>query len=139
MKVLYFVPFEKVLILARTKLRINKSYLIINELSYKGDKSCLGQIQVILAAFFNSRFWAWPRSVRRYFLPKANARIYRYPSPGSEPANLEFNQIDYKTAYRDSTHNIRYNVNLHPLTKSYLFMSDPLGETVTEKYKKFVI
>ena len=32
----------------------------------------------------------------------------RYPAPGSEPINHELHEVDYKTAYRDSVHNIRH-------------------------------
>jgi len=78
-----------------------------------------------------------PIAVRRYKPPKPGARVYRFPSPGSEPANLEYNEIGYKTAYRDSIHNIRYNVDIHPLLEEWSFISDPLGETATEKLVRY--
>lgn len=91
----------------------------------------------IRAAWDRLRFWAFPRAVRRYVIPKPKARIFRYPSPGSEPADRESTYIDYKTAYRDSTHNVRYNVELHPLVQGAMFIADPLGETTTEKLVRY--
>lgn len=89
------------------------------------------------AAWDRFRFWAWPISVRRFYLERPTDRVYRYPAPGSEPVEFEQREIDYKTAYRDSIHNVRYNNELHPLLNSSVFLSDPLGETVTEKLVRF--
>ena len=41
-------------------------------------------------------------------MPKPDIRYPRYPSPASEPINHDDAHIDYKTAFRDSIHMIRY-------------------------------
>jgi len=85
------------------------------------------------AAWDRFRYWLLPPSMRRYDAPKPKSRVYRYPSVGSEPANHEFNYIDYKTAYRDSIHHIRHNVDTHKTLEGYLYCQDPITETPEEK------
>lgn len=67
--------------------------------------------------------------------PRGGSRLTRYPSPGNEPVSEGETQLNYKTAYRDSPHHIRYNVDIHPMMNSAVFLADPLGDTATEKYK----
>jgi len=74
-----------------------------------------------------------PPGMRRYEFPVKGARLYRYPSPGSEPTHHDETAIDYKTAYRDSTHHIRNNVDTHKTNIEFLYLSDPIGGTVEEK------
>jgi len=81
--------------------------------------------------------WLMPPGMRRYDVPLKGGRLYRYPSPGSEPAFHDETYIDYKTAYRDSTHHVRYNVDIHKTTKEFLYISDPLGGNVEEKLKAY--
>jgi len=47
-------------------------------------------------------------SVRWYKLPNSDVRVNRYPAPANEPHEKALRQTDYKTAYRDSIHTIRY-------------------------------
>jgi len=81
--------------------------------------------------------WIMPPGVRRYNAPRPGVRLYRYPAIGSEPANHDFNYIDYKTAYRDSTHHIRHNVDTHKSWTNYIYMQDPIGETTEDKLVRY--
>lgn len=92
------------------------------------------ELSLILYSLWN-RHWFFPSALRRYGHTEDKKRIYRFPSIGSEPVtdHRENAYIDYKTAYRDSTHHIRYNVDLHPELNASVFLSDPFGETVPEK------
>jgi len=78
-----------------------------------------------------------PPAVRRYKYPKPGSRLYRYPSIGSEPVDYERSYVDYKTAYRDSTHHIRHNVDTQKTLETYLYIQDPIGETSNEKFFSF--
>jgi len=51
--------------------------------------------------------------VRHYKMPRPDIVIPRYPAPGSEPIDHKENRHDYKTAYRDSIHSIRYDEDIH--------------------------
>lgn len=92
------------------------------------------EIKAAASAFRN---FLMPVAMQRNALPNANRRVYRYPAPGSEPANSEFNYIDYKTAYRDSIHHIRNDVDTHKTMQGYVYIEDPIGETAAEKLVRF--
>ncbi len=72
------------------------------------------------------------KSVRWYNLPNPEYRLYRYPSPGSEPIFHSLNNVDYKASYRDSTHSIRYE-DEKSIEFSSVYLRDPLGESVEQK------
>jgi len=72
----------------------------------------------------------YPHAIRNPTVSKA--RFYRYPAVASEPLEHEDNHVDYKTAYKDSYHNIRYSVE-HEELKHRAFIADPLGETIELK------
>lgn len=91
----------------------------------------------IKAAWDRFGTWVLPPGMRRYNQARPYARVYRYPAPGNEPANHEFNYVDYKTAYRDSIHHIRNNVDTHKGLTSYAYMQDPIGESVEEKLVRY--
>ncbi|KAL4441410.1 hypothetical protein ABPG74_013705 [Tetrahymena malaccensis] len=76
-------------------------------------------------------------AIRWYQLPKPTVRRTRYPAPGSEPINREVHQIDYKTAFRDSPHNIRYHHEIHSSDQTYHSSYDPVGETTTERLVRY--
>ena len=61
-----------------------------------------------------------------------NVRYPRYPAPGSEPINHSIHASDYKTAYRDSIHHIRFLETSMDHEARFVF-SDPIGETKPEK------
>ena len=47
----------------------------------------------------------------RWYRINQEVKVPRYPAPGSEPISSMFNptiEYDYKTSYRDSHYNIRY-------------------------------
>lgn len=77
------------------------------------------------------------KSVTWYRLPDTEYRPYRYPAPGSETIDHRENLMDYKTAYRDSVHSIRYGKETKLWDKSYNFIRDPFGETIEEKLMRF--
>jgi hypothetical protein len=89
------------------------------------------------AAWDRFRHFVWPPGIWQYRHSQYKARVPRYPAPGSEPVDREFTYIDYKTAYRESTHNIRYHVNLHPHTAKHKYIADPLTETPEEKLIRY--
>jgi len=91
----------------------------------------------INAALYAFTHWIMPPAVRRYKYPKPGSRLYRYPSIGSEPVDYENSYIDYKTAYRDSTHHIRNNVDTQKTLQTYLYIQDPIGETANEKLVRY--
>lgn len=86
--------------------------------------------------FFNRNFVVH-KSVRWYRLPDTDYRPYRYPAPGSEPIDHKENRMDYKIAYRDSIHSIRYVRDTKLWNKGYNFIRDPLGETTEEKLIRY--
>lgn len=60
--------------------------------------------------------------------------MYRYPSPGSASIDNRDFKIDYKTAYRESHYQIRYDVELKVNTMDVSITAiDPLTETTAEK------
>lgn len=75
----------------------------------------------------------FPKSVRWYRYPNKSVKYFRYPSPGSEPINQEMNYFDYKTAYRDSIHNIRYITDLHPQDQSFMTVGHSFSSTIEER------
>lgn len=76
-------------------------------------------------------------AIRWYVLPKPHVRRSRYPAPASEPINRDENQIDYKTAFRDSPHNIRYNNEINLSDQSYHAGYDPVGESTAERLVRY--
>lgn len=72
------------------------------------------------------------KSVRWYNLPNPEYRQFRYPSPGSEPIFHSLNDINYKAAYRESAHYIRYDPE-KKIEWTNIYLRDPLGETVEKK------
>jgi len=44
---------------------------------------------------------------------------------------------DYKTPYKESSHHIRYAVDLHPYEEPKFYADGPLSETVEEKLVKY--
>jgi hypothetical protein len=89
------------------------------------------------AALDRFRTWFMHPGIRGYQYKVKGARISRYPAPGSEAPNTSETYIDYKTAYRDSTHNIRFRVDLHPHNKKMVFLVDGLTETIEEKLVRY--
>ncbi|KRX01721.1 hypothetical protein PPERSA_01591 [Pseudocohnilembus persalinus] len=78
-------------------------------------------------------------AVRRYKMPNPRVKYVRYPSPASEPINHDENQMDYKTAFRDSIHQIRYHKDLlaDQETESFHYVQDAYGDSVQDKLVKF--
>jgi len=74
-----------------------------------------------------------PPAVRKYDVPVKGSRLYRYPSVGSEPTLHDETAIDYKTAYRDSLHHIRHNVDTHKVMDERIYIAEPFGGTLEEK------
>jgi len=52
------------------------------------------------------RLWevVFTPSIRYYRMPNPEVRYPRTPAPSSEPINHDINHMDYKVAFRDSTH-----------------------------------
>ena len=47
---------------------------------------------------------------------------------------MDDEEIDYRTAYRDSVHMVRYDIDLKSPEFLDAILADPIGETVPEKY-----
>eukprot|EP01017_Pseudomicrothorax_dubius_P040122 TRINITY_DN6236_c0_g2_i3.p1 TRINITY_DN6236_c0_g2~~TRINITY_DN6236_c0_g2_i3.p1 ORF type:complete len:315 (+),score=85.51 TRINITY_DN6236_c0_g2_i3:73-945(+) len=89
-------------------------------------------------AFQRLSEWTHPPGVRWYKSPYPKARTWRFPAPGSEPVDYEFNSMSYKTAYRDSVHSVRY-IDEEPGNgrDTWVFIHDPFGESVEQKLVRF--
>lgn len=71
--------------------------------------------------------------MRWYNLPNPEYRQFRYPSPGSEPIFHSLNDVNYKVAYRESPHHIRYDPEKEIHFES-IYLRDPLGESIEQKF-----
>lgn len=57
----------------------------------------------------------------------------RYPAVASEPVDHEANSSDFKTAYRESIHFVRYR-QFPPDFSVKFFYADPLSDTPINKF-----
>ena len=78
-------------------------------------------------------YFVFPIQIRRQRQANSSARYVRYPSPASETHNREENEVDFKTAYRDSVYQIRYPDDLMVPEFDSIVMGDPFGITPVQR------
>lgn len=82
-------------------------------------------------------YFVFPIQIRRQRQANSSARYVRYPSPASETHNREENEVDFKTAYRDSVYQIRYPDDLMVPEFDSIVMGDPFGITPVQRLVNF--